>query len=112
MHDFLATRAAEYHLSLLGGSQSWLIPFQFVTVVRFVLSRLTGGAVPLFAPSGGVDTRDAKTLARRLKTALWNDGFVIHIVIIASIVAGLAGLVKAASHDDDSFWRGLFVRAA
>ncbi|KAI4093575.1 MAG: hypothetical protein LQ344_002802 [Seirophora lacunosa] len=111
VHDFLATRAAKYHLSLLGGSQAWVIPFQFVTLVRFALSSLTGGAVPLFPPSGGVDTRDAKTLARRLKTALWNDGFVIHIVIIASLLAGLAASANAASHDDGGFWRGLFVRA-
>lgn len=96
-YDFLATKAANYHLSLLGVSNAWLVPYQFWTIVRFALSIFTGGGVPLFTPSGLTDIRTAKNFARRLKVALWDDGFIIHVIIIASIIAGVVSSANAAS---------------
>ncbi|KAL8649033.1 MAG: hypothetical protein Q9210_004635 [Variospora velana] len=119
-YNFLATRATNYHLSLLGGAASWVIPFQFVTLVRSALSVLptfsifTRGTAPVFTPTGTSNVQDAKTFAGRLKTALWNDGFAVHVAIVASLVAGLVGSMNAASQaaTDDGFWSALFVRAA
>ncbi|KAL8720093.1 MAG: hypothetical protein Q9225_003000 [Loekoesia sp. 1 TL-2023] len=112
-YNFLATRAANYHLSLMWISNAWVIPFQFMTIVRFAISILTGGGVPLFTPSGFVDMRAAKTLASRIKVALWDDGFVIHIAIIVSFGAGIVasanGAAQAAQTGD--FWKELIIRA-
>ncbi|KAL8817428.1 MAG: hypothetical protein Q9191_008150 [Dirinaria sp. TL-2023a] len=113
-YDFLATKAANYHLSLLGVSNAWLVPYQFWTIVRFALSILTGGGVPLFTPSGLTDLRTAKTFARRLKVALWDDGFILHVIIIASIIGGVVSSANAAS-EAVNIWsavKHLFVRAA
>ncbi|KAI4147737.1 MAG: hypothetical protein LQ341_001728 [Variospora aurantia] len=119
-YNFLASRATNYHLSLLGGAASWVIPFQFVTLVRLALSVLptfsifTRGTAPVFTTSGTSHAQDAKTLAGRLNTALWNDGYAVHVAIVASLVAGLGGSINAASQagTEDGFWSALFVRAA
>ncbi|KAL8723798.1 MAG: hypothetical protein Q9181_007190 [Wetmoreana brouardii] len=112
-YDFLASRAANYQLSLLGISLAWLIPFQFVTLARFALSVLVGGGVPLFTPSGLIDIRAPKTLGSRLKVALWDDGFLVYIVIAASIAVGTAASVNAASKAVDAagIFHTLFVGA-
>ncbi|KAL8968856.1 MAG: hypothetical protein Q9197_004643 [Variospora fuerteventurae] len=119
-YNFLATRATNYHQSLLGGPASWVIPFQFVTLVRSALSVLptfsifTRGTAPIFTTSGTSNVQDAKTFVGRMKVAFWNDGFAVHVAIVASLVAGLAGSANAASQAaaDDGFWSALFVRAA
>ncbi|KAL9019577.1 MAG: hypothetical protein Q9185_003118 [Variospora sp. 1 TL-2023] len=119
-YNFLATRATNYHLSLLGGAPSWVIPFQFVTLVRSSLSVLptfsifTRGTASMFTTSGTSNVQDAKTFAGRMKIAFWNNGFAVHVAIVASLVAGLAGSANAASQAaaDDGFWSALFVRAA
>ncbi|KAL8706899.1 MAG: hypothetical protein Q9201_000059 [Fulgogasparrea decipioides] len=112
-YDFLASRAANYQLSLLGISLAWLIPFQFVTLVRFAVSALTGGGVPLFTPSGLINIREAKTVSSRLKVALWDDGFLVYIVIVASLAVGTAASLNAASKAVDiaGVFHTLFVRA-
>ncbi|KAI4174206.1 MAG: hypothetical protein LQ346_008267 [Caloplaca aetnensis] len=113
-YDFLATRSANYHLGLLGISMAWVIPFLFVTMVRFALSIVTGGGVPLFTPSGLVDIRTIQGLGSRIKVALWTDGFIIHVAIIASLVAAVSVSASAASQatSDSGPWRQLFIRAA
>ncbi|KAL8760786.1 MAG: hypothetical protein Q9184_003045 [Pyrenodesmia sp. 2 TL-2023] len=112
-YDFLATRAANYHLNLLGISMAWVIPYLFATLVRFALSILTGGGVPLFTPSGLVDIRASKSLGSRIKAALWNDGFIIHVAVIASLVAAVSVSATAASQaaNGSDLWRQLFIRA-
>ncbi|KAI4124577.1 MAG: hypothetical protein LQ338_004739 [Usnochroma carphineum] len=113
-YNLLATMTANYHIDLLGVSNVWIIPFQFVTVIRFALSILTGGGVPLFTPSGMADIRAARTLAGRLRTALWDDGFIVHVVIIASLFAGIAASTRAAfqAASNNDFWSELLIRAA
>ncbi|KAL8863506.1 MAG: hypothetical protein Q9178_000187 [Gyalolechia marmorata] len=113
-YDFLATKAANYHLGLLGLSVVWTIPFQFMTLVRFALSVVTGGGVPLFTPSGlNVDVGAATTLASRMKGALWDHGFIIHVAIIASLLSGVAASLNAASKSGNTqlIWIELFTRA-
>ncbi|KAL8929727.1 MAG: hypothetical protein Q9172_000284 [Xanthocarpia lactea] len=113
-YNFLATKAANYHLGLLGLSVVWTIPFQFMTLVRFALSVVTGGGVPLFTPSGlNADVGAAKTLASRLKGALWDHGFIIHVALIASLLSGVAASLNAASKSGNTqtIWIELFTRA-
>ncbi|KAL8714085.1 MAG: hypothetical protein Q9220_001813 [cf. Caloplaca sp. 1 TL-2023] len=112
-YDFLASRAANYHVDLMGISAAWTIPFQFVTIVRFGLSILTGGGVPLFTPSGLTDLRSAKTLAGRIKVALWNDGFIVHVVIMVSLAFGIIASANTASGagNTQKIWKELFIRA-
>lgn len=110
-YDFLATRAAGYQLSLLGMSNTWAIPFQFLTLVHFGLSIITGGGIPLFKPSGLTDSRAAKSLAGRIKVALWDDGFIVHVAIVGSLVVGIAASASALSNGTASVWKELFVRA-
>ena len=95
-YDFLATRAANYHLSLLGMSMNWLIPYQFWTIVRFILSSLTGGRVPFFTPSGLTDIRTSKSILGRMKVALWDDGLIIQPMIIAFTIVGVVSSVNIA----------------
>ncbi|KAL8727458.1 MAG: hypothetical protein Q9166_006046 [cf. Caloplaca sp. 2 TL-2023] len=113
-YDFLSTQAAHYHLSLLGMSMAWTIPYQSVTLVRFALSILTSGGVPMFTPSGvKVDLASVKTVVGRIKVALWDDGFIVHIAIIGSLLVGLAASMSAASRINDmqDILRELFIRA-
>ncbi|KAL8945885.1 MAG: hypothetical protein Q9222_007638 [Ikaeria aurantiellina] len=112
-YDFLTSRAANYHLDVSGLSNAWTIPFQFVTIVRFGLSIVTGGGVPLFTPSGLMDLRSAKTLAGRIKVALWDDGFIVHIIIMASLSFGIVASVNTASEADSTrtLWKNIFIRA-
>lgn len=113
-YDFLATRSANYHINFLGVQMAWVIPFQFLTIVRFALSILTGGGVPLFTPSGMIDIRAAKGVASRMKLALWDDGFIVHVAIIASLCASVATSTNAASLalGEPGLWTQLFIRAA
>lgn len=109
-YDFLATKATNYKLSLAGNSNSWPIPFQFWTLVRFALSVVTGGGVPLFAPSGLTDIQAAKSLAGRVKVAFWDDGFVVHVAIVVSLLAGISASTLAAA-STPTLWQALFLRA-
>lgn len=109
-YDFLATKATNYKLSLTSNSNSWPIPFQFWTMVRFALSVVTGGGVPLFAPSGLTDIQAAKSLAGRIKVAFWDDGFVVHIAIVVSLLAGIFTSVLTAA-STPTLWQALFLRA-
>ena len=113
-YDFLATKAANYHLGLLGVSSIWVIPYQFWTIVRFALSIITGGGVPLFTPSGLTDIRTAKNFVSRVKVALWDDSFIIHLLIIASIIMGIFSSAEVAFKAIDRWSAGkeLLVRAA
>ncbi|KAL8653895.1 MAG: hypothetical protein Q9226_003650 [Calogaya cf. arnoldii] len=113
-YDFLATEAANYHLDLLGVPMAWTIPHQFMTLVRLALSVITGGGVPLFTPSGlNVNVGAAKGVANRIKAALWDHGFIIHVVIIASLLTGVATSFAAASESGNTqpLWAELFTRA-
>ncbi|KAI4224378.1 MAG: hypothetical protein L6R36_004715 [Xanthoria steineri] len=113
-YDYLATQAANFHLNLLGIVVCWTIPFQFMTLARFALSIVTGGGVPLFTPSGlNVDVRAAKTFAGRMKAALWDHGFVVHVAVIASLISGVIASLVAAyrSGNPHDIWIELFTRA-
>lgn len=113
-YNLLATRSANYHINLLGVAIGWVVPFQLVTILRFALSILTSGGVPLFTPSGMVDIRSTKTFASRMKVALWDDGFIIHVAIIASLFASVAASTNSAlqAASKDGLWTQLFIRAA
>ncbi|KAL8788172.1 MAG: hypothetical protein Q9213_001811 [Squamulea squamosa] len=117
-YNFLATKAADYHFSLSGLSSIsgiWAIPYQFLTLVRFAISVLTDGGVPLFTPTGSnVDIRSARTTAERVKVALWDDAFIIHILIIGSLLVGIRASLSAAISDTVNLreiWFRLFIRA-
>ncbi|KAI4270906.1 MAG: hypothetical protein LQ337_006387 [Flavoplaca oasis] len=113
-YNFLATEAANFHLSILGLSMAWTNPYHFITLVRFALSIITGGGVPLFTPSGlTVEDGSRKTVASRIKVALWDHGFIIHVTIIASLLGGIAASLRAASQSGNtqSIWAELFARA-
>ncbi|KAL8771978.1 MAG: hypothetical protein Q9209_002643 [Squamulea sp. 1 TL-2023] len=117
LYDFLGTKAANYHLSLLGIKVGWTIPYQFMTLVRFALSIVTGGGVPLFTPSGlneDVNIGANVTVPNRIKRALWGNGFIIHVAIIAALLNGVAASLGAASTTvgTSHVWSELFIRAA
>ena len=101
-YDFLTTKATNYHLSLLGMSMTWLIPYQCWTIVRFILSFLTGGRVPLFTPSGLTDIRTPKSFLGRMKAALWDDALIVQPMIIASVIAGVATSANIAFQSVDA----------
>ncbi|KAL9595642.1 MAG: hypothetical protein Q9219_006310 [cf. Caloplaca sp. 3 TL-2023] len=114
-YEFLASKASNYHLNLMSASTTWLIPFQFMTLVRFAISILTRGAVPLFSPSGLVDIRAAKSFGHRLKVALWDDGFIVHVAVILSLAAGIVVSARGAATQASGiqiFCKELFVRAS
>ncbi|KAL8958534.1 MAG: hypothetical protein Q9183_005815 [Haloplaca sp. 2 TL-2023] len=96
LYNLVASQATNYQLSLAGVSNSWPIPFQFLTIIRFALSILTGGGVPLFTPTGLTDFASERSLAHRVKVAFWDNGFVVHVAIIASLLLGVAASAKAA----------------
>ncbi|KAL8660366.1 MAG: hypothetical protein Q9202_006637 [Teloschistes flavicans] len=109
-YDFLSTKATNYQMSLVGITNSWPIPFQFWTLVRFALSIITGGGVPSFTPSGLTDIHAAKSLAGRIRVALWDDGFVVHVAIVVSLLAGVITSMFAAA-STATVWQALFLRA-
>ena len=113
-YDFLATQAANFHLSLLGVSSAWVVPYQFWTIFRFALSVVTGGGIPFFTPSGLTNIRAAKTFSGRVKTALWDEGFIMHLTIIGSLIAGIATSANVISKavDIQSAGKEFLVRAA
>lgn len=82
----LARRAANHHLGLLGASNTWLIPYQFRALCRFALSVWTEWKVPDFTPSGLTDVRGGEKLGapKRIKGMLWDNGFLMHAIIISS----------------------------
>ncbi|KAL8669320.1 MAG: hypothetical protein Q9168_006085 [Polycauliona sp. 1 TL-2023] len=113
-YDFLATKASNFHLSFLGMTMIWPMPYQFMTLVRFALSIITGGGVPLFTPSGlNVDVEATTSVYKRMKAALWDHGFIMHVVIIASLLIGIAASLGAASDSGNTspIWTELFTRA-
>ncbi|KAL8767035.1 MAG: hypothetical protein Q9209_006329 [Squamulea sp. 1 TL-2023] len=116
-YNFLATKAANYHFSLSGISSIsgiWAIPYQFLTLVRFAISILTGGGVPLFTPTGSnVDVHSARPIAERVKIALWDDGFIIHVIIIGSLLVGIRASFAVAfdTVNLQEVWLRLFTRA-
>ncbi|KAL8798996.1 MAG: hypothetical protein Q9200_007648, partial [Gallowayella weberi] len=113
-YNLLITKAANYHLNLAGLSSTWAIPYQFLTLVRFALSGLAGGGVPLFTPSGvKSDLRSASTAAGRAKVALWDNGFIIHLAIIGSLLASIGASLRAISSAASlqHFWLQLFICA-
>ena len=90
LYGFLCSRAAAYHLKILDElAQVWTAPFQFVTLVRFFLSAITGNGngVPRFTPSGSAppaDLRVSGPLPTRLKVALWDCAAAVHLATILS----------------------------
>ncbi|KAL8943558.1 MAG: hypothetical protein Q9211_000939 [Gyalolechia sp. 1 TL-2023] len=113
-HNFLAAQASNYHLSLFFRAGAWTIPFQFMTMVQFAISIVSGRGTPLFTPSGLVDLPAAKSLASRIKMALWDNGFIVPVVIVISLVAGVVASAKGAiqGNGGQDFWKELLVRAA
>ncbi|KAL8790354.1 MAG: hypothetical protein Q9213_000707 [Squamulea squamosa] len=116
-YNFLGTKAANYHLGLLGIRVGWTVPYQFMTLVRFALSIVTGGGVPLFTPSGlneDVDLAANVTVPSRIKRALWGNGFILHVAIIAALLNGVAASLGAASRSVGALqvWSELLIRAA
>ncbi|KAL8995754.1 MAG: hypothetical protein Q9169_004582 [Polycauliona sp. 2 TL-2023] len=113
-YDRLATKAANFHLSPLGINMVWTVPYQLMTLVRFALSIVTGGGVPLFTPSGlNAEVSATKTFAKRMKAALWDHGFIMHVAIIASILGGVAASAGPAFYASNTrqIWTGIFTRA-
>ncbi|KAL8678255.1 MAG: hypothetical protein Q9186_005368 [Xanthomendoza sp. 1 TL-2023] len=114
-YNLLITKAANYHFSLAGITNISAVPYQFLTLVRFALSVLIGGGVPLFTPSGlKVDVRSGRTVAGRAKVALWDNGFIIHVAIITSLLVGIGASSLSATSglaDLQNFWLQLYLRA-
>lgn len=112
-HDLLATKAANFHLGLLLNAGTWTIPGQFMTMVQYAISTFSGRGIPYFTPSGLADIPTPKSFATRIKMALWNDDFIIHALIIMSLVGGIIASAKEVIQveKDGAFWRGLLVRA-
>ncbi|KAL9005606.1 MAG: hypothetical protein Q9188_001609 [Gyalolechia gomerana] len=112
--DFLAAKATNYHLSLMFSAGPWTVPFQFMTIVQFAISVFSARGAPLFTPSGLVDIQTAKTFASRIKVALWDNSFIVHVVISMSLVAGIVASANAAiqTNNVQGLWKDLLVRAA
>lgn len=112
--DFLAAKATNYHLSLMFSAGPWTVPFQFMTIVQFAISAFSARGAPLFTPSGLVDIQTTKTFASRIKVVLWDNGFIVHVVISMSLVAGIVASANAAiqTNNVQGLWKDLLVRAA
>ncbi|KAL8943376.1 MAG: hypothetical protein Q9216_001085 [Gyalolechia sp. 2 TL-2023] len=113
-YDFLATKATSYHLSLLLSVEPWTVPFQFLTLVQVAISMISGREVPLFTPSGVADIQTVKSFASRVKISLWENGFILYVIIIVSLVVGIVASANEAMQTDSGqpFWKELLVRAA
>lgn len=112
-HDMLATKAASYHLSLLLNAGTWAVPFQFMTIVQRAISISSGREMALFTPSGLTGSHTPKSFASRIKTALWADGFIVHVLVAMSLVRGVVLSVNGAVqlNDDGGFWKEVLIRA-
>ena len=110
-YGLLTTKATNYRLGIVFSQPIWQMPFQFMTLVRFSLSVITSGEVPLFTPSGLIDSpSSARSLPRRIKTALIDFGFIVHLSIALGCVAGLVSTLQAAM-TGPNFWKVFLVRA-